>query len=202
MRHFQLPKFISGLDYFILILALLLTAFGIASIYSAGIDSEGVRFSNEYSKQIIWAVSGLGIMIAAMALDISRLKDYTVFAYMAILLLLLYTRFAGRVVNGARSWIGVGEYGIQPAEFAKIITILFLARYLDLSDQSSSFKRLIASLGITGIPVLLILSQPDFGSALVFFPILIVMLYVGGIDRRYILFILLSIGFTFRPMGA
>lgn len=197
MRHFQLPKFISGLDYFILILALLLTAFGIASIYSAGIDSEGVRFSNEYSKQIIWAVSGLGIMIAAMALDISRLKDYTVFAYMAILLLLLYTRFAGRVVNGARSWIGVGEYGIQPAEFAKTITILFLARYLDLSDQSSSFKRLIASLGITGIPVLLILSQPDFGSALVFFPILIVMLYVGGIDRRYILFILLSIGFTF-----
>jgi hypothetical protein len=64
----------------------------IASIYSAGIDSEGVRFSNEYSKQIIWAVSGLGIMIAAMALDISRLKDYTVFAYMAILSSCFYIR--------------------------------------------------------------------------------------------------------------
>ncbi len=197
MRHFQLPKFISDLDYSILILSLLLSAVGVASIYSAGIDSDGVRFSNEYSKQIIWAVSGLVIMIAAMALDISRLKDYTLFAYVAVLLLLLYTRFAGRVVNGARSWIGIGEYGIQPAEFAKIITVLFLARYLDASEQSSSFKRLVVSSIIIGIPVLLILSQPDFGSALVFFPILIVMMLVGGIDRRYILFILLSIGCTF-----
>lgn len=197
MRHFQLPKFISDLDYLILVLALLLTAFGIASIYSAGIDSEGILFSSEYSKQIIWAASGFVIMIAAMALDISRLKDYTVFAYLAVILLLIYTRFAGRIVNGARSWIGVGDYGIQPAEFAKIITILFLARYLDSSEQSSSFKRLVASSIIIGIPVLLILSQPDFGSALVFFPILIVMLHIGGIDKRYILFILLSIGFTF-----
>ncbi len=197
MRHFQLPKFLSDLDFSILILSLLLSAVGIASIYSAGIDSDGVRFSNEYSKQIVWAISGLVIMIAAMALDISRLKDYSIFAYIAILLLLLYTRFAGRVVNGARSWVGIGEYGIQPAEFTKILTILFLARYLESSEQTSSIKRLILSSMIIGIPVLLILSQPDFGSALVFFPILIVMLYMGGIDRRYILFILLSIGVTF-----
>jgi rod shape determining protein RodA len=176
---------------------LLLTGIGIASIYSAGIDSEGVRFSNEYSKQILWAVSGLAIMIAALILDISRLKDYTLFAYLVILLILIYTRFAGRVVNGARSWLGIGEYGIQPSEFAKILTILFLARYLDSSEQSSSFKRLVMSSIIIGIPVLLILSQPDFGSALVFFPILIVMLHVAGIDKRYILFILFSIVCTF-----
>lgn len=197
MRHIQLPKFISGLDYVILMVCLLLTGIGIASIYSAGIDSEGVRFSNEYSKQILWAVSGLAIMIAALILDISRLKDYTLFAYLVILLILIYTRFAGRVVNGARSWLGIGEYGIQPSEFAKILTILFLARYLDSSEQSSSFKRLVMSSIIIGIPVLLILSQPDFGSALVFFPILIVMLHVAGIDKRYILFILFSIVCTF-----
>ncbi len=197
MRHFQLPKFISETDFLMLFLALALSAVGILSIFSAGIDSEGFRFSNEYAKQVIWAVTGLLIMVAAMALDISRLKDYTAFAYIAILILLVYTRFAGRVVNGARSWIGIGEYGIQPAEFAKAITILFLARYLDSSEQTSSFKRLIVSSIIIGIPVLLILSQPDFGSALVFFPILIVMLYLGKIDRRYILFILLSIGTTF-----
>ena len=151
----------------------------------------------EYIKQMIWAATGALLALAAMTIDISRLKDYTIFAYVAIIIILIYTRFAGRLVNGARSWIGVGEYGIQPSEFAKITTILFLARYLDASEQMSSFKRLIISGCIIGLPVLLILSQPDFGSALVFFPILIAMLYMGKIDSRYTLFIVLTVAVTF-----
>lgn len=197
MKHFQWPKFLSEIDYALLAVSLALTGIGILSIASAGIDAEGLRFSNEYVKQIIWAASGLVLILAATALDVSRLKEYTVFVYIALLAVLLYTRFAGRVVNGARSWIGIGEYGIQPSEFAKISTILFLARYLDASEQLSSFRRLVVSAFITAIPVLLILSQPDFGSALVFFPILISMLYMGKINTRYTLYIVLTIAVTF-----
>ena len=197
MKQFQLPKFITDIDYFLLVISGTLIGIGILSIASAGIDAEGFRFSNEYIKQIIWAATGALLAITAMALDISRLKDYTLFAYIVILILLLYTRFAGRLVNGARSWIGIGEYGIQPSEFAKITTILFLARYLDESEQVSSFKRLLISGVIIGLPVLLILSQPDFGSALVFFPILVAMLYMGKIDSRYTLFIILAVAVTF-----
>lgn len=197
MKHFQFPKFLSDIDYSLLAISAALVVIGILSIASAGVDAEGVRFSNEYFKQMIWAATGLLLMISAMALDISRLKDYMVFLYAAVLLVLLYTRLAGRVVNGARSWIGIGEYGIQPAEFAKISTILFLARYLDASEQSSSFRRLIVSGFIIGAPVILILSQPDFGSALVFFPILITMLYIGKLNTRYILFIVLTVAATF-----
>ena len=197
MKQFQLPKFITDIDYFLLVISGTLIGIGILSIASAGIDAEGFRFSNEYIKQIIWAATGALLAITAMALDISRLKDYTLFAYIAILILLLYTRFAGRLVNGARSWIGIGEYGIQPSEFAKITTILFLARYLDESEQVSSFKRLLIGGVIIGLPVLLILSQPDFGSALVFFPILVAMLYMGKIDSRYTLFIILTVAVTF-----
>jgi len=197
MKQFQLPKFLSDIDYFLLIISLLLIGIGILSIASAGIDADGLRFSTEYIKQLIWVASGAMLALVAMALDVSRLKDYSFFAYAAIILVLVYTRFAGRVVNGARSWIGLGEYGIQPSEFAKIITILFLARYLDASEQESSFKRLIVSGFIIGIPVLLILSQPDFGSALVFFPILLAMLYVGKLDTRYTLFIVLTVAMTF-----
>lgn len=205
MKRFQLPKFMADIDYPLLGVTLALIGIGVLSIASAGIDAEGVRFSNEYVKQLIWAATGVLLGGIAMSLDISRLKDYTFLSYIAILFVLLFTRFAGRVVNGARSWIGIGEYGIQPSEFAKVATILFLARYLDGSEQSSSFKRLIFSGVIIGIPVLLILSQPDFGSALVFFPILVAMLYMGKVDSRYTLFIVLSVfltfGFLILPMA-
>jgi rod shape determining protein RodA len=100
------------------------------------------------------------------------------------------------VVNGARAWIGIGDLGIQPSEFAKIAVILFLARYLDNSEHGSSIRRLAMSLLILAIPVGLILSQPDFGTALVFFPILLFMLIVAGIDKKYILFLLISVLLT------
>jgi len=197
MKRFQMPKFLADIDYSLVAISAALIGIGILSISSAGIDAEGFRFSSEHTKQMIWAATGALLALAAMTLDISRLKDYTLFAYLAMILLLIYTRFAGRVVNGARSWIGIGEYGIQPSEFAKITTILFLARYLDASEQLSSFRRLISGGLIIGVPVLLILSQPDFGSAIVFFPILVVMLYTGKIDIRYMLFIVFTVLGTF-----
>ena len=197
MKHFQLPKFLSDIDYSLLLITIVLIGIGVLSIASAGVDTEGFRFSNEYSKQIIWAATGALLALIAMGLDISRLKDYSFLAYIILCLVLIYTRFAGRVVNGARSWIGIGDNGIQPSEFAKITTILFLARYLDASEQMSSFRRLLTSGCIIAVPVLLILSQPDFGSALVFFPILIAMLYMGEIDIRYTLFLVLTILVTF-----
>jgi len=197
MKTLQVPKFLSDMDYLIFTSVFFLIGIGILSIASAGVDADGFRFSNEYLKQIIWAVSGFILMLLAISLDISRLKDYFIFAYLFILLILIYTRFAGKVVNGARAWIGVGDYGIQPSEFAKIITILFLARYLDAAEMESSFKRLVISSLIIGIPVLLILSQPDFGSALVFFPILIAMLFMADVDKRYVYFILGTLLTTF-----
>ncbi|MCE1207335.1 MAG: FtsW/RodA/SpoVE family cell cycle protein, partial [Spirochaetia bacterium] len=139
MKTIQVPKFLADMDYLILTCVFLLIGIGILSIASAGVDADGFRFSNEYLKQIIWAVSGFILMLIAVSLDISRLKDYFIFAYLFILLILIYTRLAGRVVNGARAWLGVGDYGIQPSEFAKIITILFLARYLDAAEMESSF---------------------------------------------------------------
>ena len=197
MKRFQMPKFLADIDYLLFGLMIALIGIGILSIASAGVDAMGLRFSNEYLKQLMWTGFGSILLVIALSLDVSRLKDYMVFVYIAVLILLLYTRLAGRLVNGARSWIGVGGYGIQPSEFAKIALILFLARYLESSEGKSSISRLLVSGAITAIPAILILSQPDFGSALVFFPILIVMLYIGGIDGRYVLFIMLSIAATF-----
>ncbi len=85
--------------------------------------------SNEYVKQIIWFVIGFFLLIGAALIDFSRLKD-TVWMFFAFaIILLVLTRLTGKVVNGSRSWLGFAGFGIQPAEFAKITTVLMLARY-------------------------------------------------------------------------
>ncbi|MDP2815512.1 MAG: rod shape-determining protein RodA, partial [Rectinemataceae bacterium] len=197
MTTIRLPKFLTDMDFILLGATAALVAIGIVSIHSVGITAEGFLVSNEYLKQIIWAVSGSIMMIVVISIDYQRYKDYSFIIYVFFILLLLYTRFGGRVVNGARSWLGIGEIGIQPSEFAKIATILFLAQYLSSSEHENSFKRLTVSFGIIALPVLLILSQPDFGTSLVFFPILIFMAFVAGLDRKFIFFLLIFIGLTF-----
>jgi rod shape determining protein RodA len=180
----------SDIDYPILGAALGLIVIGILSIYSSGMTSEGIQVSNEYLKQIIWAVSGLILMGLTLLLDHKRMKDYSLFVYLFFLLVLIYTSFAGKVVNGSRSWIGIGDIGIQPSEFTKLATILFLAQYLSNTEHVASLKRLASSFAIVSIPVLVILPQQDFGTSLVFFPIFIFSVYAAGIERRHIAFLL------------
>lgn len=168
-----------------------LMAMGVLSIYSSGVTAEGILVSREYVKQLVWIVSGLALMAIAAFLDYKRIKDSSLIAYAVLILLLVYTRLFGKVVNGARSWLGiVGDIGIQPSEFMKVATILFLAQYLSDSEHETSMRRLAVSFAIIILPLGLILSQPDFGTALVFFPIFIFMIFVAGLDRRYIVFIL------------
>lgn len=197
MTALKVPKFLRYMDYSILFASLALAGIGIISIYSSGVDAEGVNTSTEYLKQALWAVSGFFLMLFAASFDISRFKDYSIFLYILLMVVLVYTRLAGKVVNGAKSWLGIGDYGIQPSEFAKIATILFLARYLDASEQEGDLARLVRSGFIIGLPAVLILSQPDFGTALVFFPILLFMIFTAGLNRQFIYFILATIMLTF-----
>ena len=103
--------------------------------------------------------------------------------------MLLYTVIFGRHVNGANSWIGIGHFGIQPSEFGKIIFILFLAKYLSESAGEVPLKRFLIAAAIFALPVLLILAQPDLGTASVYIPVFLVMCFMAGIPLRYILFV-------------
>jgi rod shape determining protein RodA len=103
----------------------------------------------------------------------------------------------GTVVNGARAWIRIGSFGIQPSEFTKITTILFLSQYLDSSKRNTNdFHRFAVSCFICLLPMGLVLLQPDFGTSLVFIPILIVITFVAGIPGRYVFFIGLCVMLT------
>jgi rod shape-determining protein RodA len=190
----SLKKSFENMDFSILAVAVALTIFGILSIYSSGLTAEGVHVSNEYLKQIFWALSGLVLLGVVSLLDYQRIKDYSPFVYGFMLLAILYVRFFGRTVNGARSWVGIfGDYGLQPSEFMKLATILLLAQYLADSEHQPTMRRLLMSFAIILLPVIIIISQSDMGTALVFFPIFIFMIYVAGLDKRYVLFIILGI---------
>ncbi len=187
----SIKQALADMDFVTLGATLALVVMGILSVYSSGVTAEGVLVSKEYIKQIVWAVSGLGLMAAVAFLDYKRIKDYSFIVYLVLVALLVYTRLFGKVVNGARSWLGlVGDMGIQPSEFMKVATILLLAQYLSESEHESSLRRLGLSFAIILLPLGLILSQPDFGTALVFFPIFVFMIFVAGLDRRYIVFII------------
>ncbi|GAB1454974.1 MAG: rod shape-determining protein RodA [Spirochaetia bacterium] len=192
----SLRNLLKSLDWTIILAISLLMVIGVLFIYSSGVTSDGDIVSSEYIKQIVWAVSGMLILFAAVFIDVRRFSDYSQIIYGFFLILLVYTRYFGKVVNGARSWLAIiGDYGIQPSEFTKIATALFLARYLERSvHELNSFKRFALSFMIVAIPMALILLQPDFGTALVFVPLYLFMAYIGGINKRYLLMFSLTGG--------
>ena len=189
---------VRSIDWTIVISISILMVIGILFIYSSGVTSTGDIVSSEYIKQIVWVLSGIMILLASVLIDTKRTSDYIPVLYAGFVMILMYTRLFGKVVNGARSWIGIiGDYGIQPSEFMKIATCLFLAYYLEKSNhEATSFKRFAISAAIVALPIGLILLQPDFGTALVFIPIYLSMAYVGGINRQYLLFFSISGGFS------
>jgi rod shape determining protein RodA len=188
-------KNIFALDFSLLFSAIILTVFGVLFIYSSGISTSGEANSQEFIKQIIWGASGLIISLIIALTNYRRIYNFSLYLYIGVIIMLLYSCIFGREINGARAWLGIGSFGIQPSEFAKIITILFLAWYLDYSKRNiDGLRRFLIASVITFLPMLIILAQPDFGTSLVFIPILLVMAFVAGIELRYIVFTVLVIG--------
>ena len=180
------------IDFILLFASLILMTVGILFIYSSGITIEGVLISGEYRRQIVWGAAGLIIALVIAIFNYRRIYDLSVYFYLGILLLLLYTLIFGRVVYGTR-WLRLGSFGIQASEFAKITTILFLAWYLDNTRKNQrGFVRFLVSCLIVMVPMIIVLIQPDLGTALVFIPILLGMTFVAGISLRYIIFLGLS----------
>lgn len=192
-------------DYLIFLAVLLLTVIGVLFIYSSGINSEGQNVSNEYIKQIVWGVTGLALLLTVTFTDYRRFADRTFLVFTCMMVVLVYTRIFGRYVNGAKSWIGIGEFGIQPSEFTKLIYIMYLAWFLDRSaNTQNGYVRFLKALSIMGVPVLLILSQPDLGTASVYIPVFLAMCFMAGIQARYLGIVLfggmLTVVFAVLPL--
>ncbi|MBN2323197.1 MAG: rod shape-determining protein RodA [Spirochaetes bacterium] len=184
-------------DYGLLLSFIVLTVLGILTIYSAGTGGGTAGAGeNEYVKQIYWAVTGLVVFILLLFINYQKLGEYAVFIYIGCLLLLIFTLIIGKRVRGAKSWITLfGGFGFQPSEFVKIGVIIVLARYLDrIGEEIKTIKHVCISLLITLVPMGLILLQPDFGTALVYIPIVLTMLFFSGMKYAHLISILIILG--------
>ena len=170
-----------------------LMVIGVLFIYSSGVTSTGVLFNREFIKQMVWAGSGLILLAIAVGISYARLKPLAPQLYVLGLLLLIVTLVVGRRVHGARSWLGLGDFGIQPSEFMKLGTILMMAAYLSgIGKGIRELPRLLLAFAVVLVPMGLILLQPDMGTALVYIPIFLVMTYMAGARARHLIFILAS----------
>lgn len=188
---------LESIDWLSIILYLILVVFGWMNIYSVNyVESTGFEFSmrNRYTMQLIWLMISVAIAIVIFLID-SRFYGFIAFPfYLFTIFLLLIVPFIGEEVNGARSWFNIGPVKIQPSEFAKLATIMVIAKYLSgYNIKTGSIKNILTSLLFIFAPLGLILLQPDFGSTLVYGALLIV-LYREGLPGWVLLLVVLFAG--------
>lgn len=181
-----------GLDRPLLIIVSLLLLFGLLMLYSAGQTDAPTDAVGAWMRQLVWV--GVGVVAAAVAFRVSpRLLEWLapgvyVLAIVLLLLTLLIGTGAGAAAS-SKSWLAIGGVRIgQPSELAKLATILLLARYLSgLREPPETLRALIVPCLIAGVPLLLVLAQPDLGSAIVFVGILFGMLFWAGVRPSLLL---------------
>jgi rod shape determining protein RodA len=181
----------SRVDWQMILAIVGLMLIGVAFIYSAKPPGETTAWYNQYHvRQILWYVAGTAGAAAVCLIDYHSLARWSMVAYGATILLLVavLVPHIGAYRLGARRWIDLGFFQLQPSEFAKLSFIFiqahFLSRPIDELRRPVVFVKAVA---LTLLPFLLILKEPDLGSALVLLPVGLVMTYVAGVPSRFLL---------------
>ena len=174
---------IANMDWLTVLLYLIMVFLGWMNIYSAVYTEnhpEIFDFSQRYGKQFIWILASLIIAVLILLID-HKFYDFFAYAFygFAIILLILVLVF-GKEINGAKSWFMIGNFQIQPSEFVKPAVAIALAKYLSgFNLKVKSLETYFYSALIIFVPSLLILLQPDTGSAMVFFVFILVVFREG-----------------------
>lgn len=181
-----------GLDRPLVLVALALALFGVLMVYSAGQTDVPSVARNAWTRQIVWI--GVAMAAAAVVFRVNfRLLEWAApFVYALGILLLVLTLLVGTgsgTAAGSKSWLAISGHKIgQPVELAKLATVLLLARYLSsLREPPHTLRRLVVPGLIAGVPLILVMGQPDLGSAIVFIGILFAMLFWSGVSPRLLL---------------
>ena len=169
-------------DWGLLLMILALCFVSVAEIYSATLHTKYVGF---HTKQVYWIFGGLAAMFIFSKIDYHKLLDWAPWAYGVCLVALVAVKLVGVKVLGAKRWIKIGPMHFQPSEWVKLILILAVARYFaNLGGRSLTWRDIFKAFALVGIPMLLVLMQPDMGTALTYSPVLIAGLFLGGINIR------------------
>ena len=187
---------LKNVEWWILILAILLSIVGLVALYSATYSNN----NGELNKQMIWLGVSIVVMIITALIDYKILVKISPILYGLSLILLIAVLFT-RAINGARSWFVIGGFSLQPGEIAKITVVLFLAYVatrvqLNGKEEINKIWKLAMVVAVVALPVFLIILEPDFGTAMAYVLMLIVVLFIAGINKKYIIFaaIVIAVG--------
>jgi rod shape determining protein RodA len=184
-----------GMNWVLVALIFALTGYGVYAIYSA----TWMRDQSFWSNQIIWACVGIPVFFAASLIDYRWIRVGAVPLYVLGLLGLVAVLLFGDRREGAKRWLDLGFISFQPSQLALIAGILTLAVYLEVSKNYPTPLRLLACGAMVGAPWVLILLEPDLGSCIVWVPVLLAMMFVGGVQKRW-LFSLVLLGIAMMPI--
>lgn len=174
-----------NIDKPLLFIYLALVLSGWVNIYAAVYNDQHASIfdmSQAYGKQVIWILTAFALAMMVMLTDVKFFSAFAYIIYGVLLFLLVVVLVIGKEIAGSKSWFHIGNFGLQPAEFAKFATTLAIARFLSALDfDDKKLKSKIIPLVMIGIPALLILLQNDTGSAIVY-AALILVLYRQGMS--------------------
>ncbi len=197
-RGYTDGSILKSVDWLTLFIYLLFVTLGVFSIYAASYQFEDVSiFSMDIvsGKQIMWAGISLCVAFSLLLIDIRAIEAYSYHIYIFMLLVLIMTIFLAHDIKGSRSWISIGSFSMQPAEFAKTATALCLAKLFgtyQFSLNKGGMKNYAICFGIILAPIIIIICQKETGSALIYFSLMFV-LYREGMSGLVLLAGLMAI---------
>ena len=187
-------KLLKNTEWSVLIVSIILFIVGAVALFSATQTTE----LEEFNKQIRWFIISIPFLILATIIDYNLIVKFAPLAYIVCIGLLIGVLFT-EPINGASSWYKIGEsFTFQPSELAKVVVVLFMAFLLNKlqikgrKEINKIWKLFIYFLFML-IPILLIVKQPDYGTAMAFITGLLCMLFVSGIDKKYIIFAFIAV---------
>ena len=178
---------LKNMEWGLLIVAIILSIISLIALFAATQETEYA----EFTKQIIWIVVSLVAMIGIMFIDYEVLVKISPVLYGIFIILLIAVLFT-EPINGASSWFNIGGFSFQPGEFAKIFVILFLTFTISKIQQRGKNEinkpvKLLIIMAVLAVPVLLIIKEPDYGTAAAYIVAFVVMLFTAGLDKKYII---------------
>ena len=201
-------KLLKNTEWTILIVSLLLLGIGLVALFSA---TQGTEYG-EFKKQIQWFLFSIPFLILAYLIDYNVIARFSTVFYLVMIGLLIGVLFTDPI-NGATSWYQFGSVAIQPSELSKVVVVLFMAFLINKLQikgrkEINKFWKLLIALFFMAIPISLIILQPDFGTAMAYIFAMLFMLFISGIDRKYIILatiaviIIVPIGYKNLPAHA
>jgi len=189
--------YLKHFDWILFTAVLLLVCFGLAEIYSVALGQTSVNLLN-FKKQILFVIIGLVLLFVFAFFDYHNLRNYSNYLLILGVILLVAVLFFGHTIRGTKSWFYIFGFGFQPVEIIKLVLLLFIARYLSaVSLKINQLKHLLVTAAGVVIFMVLVLLQPDFGSSLILFFFWLAIMTAAGIDKKYIIVIILTISLIF-----